>query len=252
MILTRLGNKSRIAAKIWPLFPSHTTYIEPFFGAGGMFFSKPKAPYNFVSDIDNDVFNLFQVVMHRKSEFVDVFSQMPIHEGLLQHWKKNRETDPILQACRFILLSNFTLLGKQGTLIMEGGNPRQLVLSRLDATQNALSGVRFSNRSYEKFLGQVRFRSESDRASAFVYCDPPYLSTGHRYSDGFTESDTRNLFAVLMQSGLRFAVSEFAHPVVLEMAESHGLNVIHIGERQSLKKRDTEILVTNYKTNSLF
>ena len=42
MILSRLGNKSAIADKIIQYFPSHEIYIEPFFGAGGMFFNKPK------------------------------------------------------------------------------------------------------------------------------------------------------------------------------------------------------------------
>ncbi|HBZ37548.1 MAG TPA: restriction endonuclease subunit M, partial [Balneola sp.] len=41
MILTRLGNKRALADKIIPFFPKHELYIEPFFGAGGMFFSKP-------------------------------------------------------------------------------------------------------------------------------------------------------------------------------------------------------------------
>ncbi len=38
MILRRLGNKSRIAKEVQKYFPEHTMYIEPFFGAGGMFF----------------------------------------------------------------------------------------------------------------------------------------------------------------------------------------------------------------------
>ena len=61
MILRRLGNKAKIAAKIQAYFPQHDLYIEPFFGAGGMFFNKPKAKYNIVNDLDSDVFNLFQV-----------------------------------------------------------------------------------------------------------------------------------------------------------------------------------------------
>ena len=42
MILKRLGNKKKIAKEIQKYFPEHKIYIEPFFGAGGMFFNKPK------------------------------------------------------------------------------------------------------------------------------------------------------------------------------------------------------------------
>lgn len=55
MILRRLGNKQAIAHKIIPYFPPHKIYIEPFFGAGGMFFNKPKAKYNIVNDLDRCV-----------------------------------------------------------------------------------------------------------------------------------------------------------------------------------------------------
>lgn len=66
MILRRLGNKQAIAEKIIPYFPAHKIYIEPFFGAGGMFFNKPKAKYNIVNDLDSDVFNLFDIILNRK------------------------------------------------------------------------------------------------------------------------------------------------------------------------------------------
>ena len=78
MILRRLGNKQAIAHKIIPYFPPHKTYIEPFFGAGGMFFNKPKAKYNIVNDLDSEVFNLFQVVMNQKEELEKAFYMMPI------------------------------------------------------------------------------------------------------------------------------------------------------------------------------
>ena len=76
MILRRIGNKSKLAKEIQKHFPKHDIYIEPFFGAGGMFFNKPKAKYNFLNDIDADVFNLFQVVSLRKQELEDLFFRL--------------------------------------------------------------------------------------------------------------------------------------------------------------------------------
>lgn len=85
MILRRLGSKQAIAKEIQQHFPTHKIYIEPFFGAGGMFFNKPKAKYNIVNDIDSDVFNLFQVVMNQKGELEKAFYIMPIHSDLLEY-----------------------------------------------------------------------------------------------------------------------------------------------------------------------
>ena len=111
MILKRLGNKTKIAMDIQKHFPQHSIYIEPFFGAGGMFFNKPKAKYNIVNDLDSDVFNLFQIVSTKKEELERMFFQMPIHLDLLKYWKENKETDPIRKALRFLMLSNFTFMG---------------------------------------------------------------------------------------------------------------------------------------------
>ena len=47
MILNRLGNKAKIAEKIQKQFPPHDIYMEMFFGAGGMYFNKPKSKYNY-------------------------------------------------------------------------------------------------------------------------------------------------------------------------------------------------------------
>jgi site-specific DNA-adenine methylase len=177
MILRRIGNKQGIADKIQQYFPQHTIYIEPFFGAGGMFFNKPKAKYNIVNDLDSDVFNLFQVVSNQKDELEHAFFNMPIH------------TDYSLDD-----------------------------------------------------------RGNGGRNTAFIYCDPPYLNTTDKYEmEGWKEQDVNDLFNCLIETGCKFAYSEFDHPFIIKQAETRNLNLITIGERQNLKNRRTEILITNYK-----
>ena len=90
-------------------------------------------------------------------------------------------------------------------------------------------------------------RGNGGRNTALIYCDPPYLDQTHTYQNGFTEQDAADLFDCLIETGCKFAYSEFDHPFILEQAEKRGLNVIVIGERQNLKNRRIEILVTNYK-----
>jgi len=246
MILRRLGNKTKIAKEIQSYFPPHKIYVEPFFGAGGMFFNKPKAKYNIVNDYDNDVFNLFNVVMHKKDDFIEAFIKMPIHEGLLNHWKQNKETEEILKTLRFIFLSNFTYLGKGNTMCFGTENPKNIILKNIDATQKYLENVQFANRDFRSFFEQLRERNSDD---TFIYCDPPYLKTDDNYETSFTEQNSEDLFNLLMQSKCKFAVSEFDTPFIIEQARQRNLNVIVIGERQNLKNRRTEILVTNYKNH---
>lgn len=244
LILRRLGNKKRIAKEIQSYFPDHKIYIEPFFGAGGMFFSKPKAKYNIVNDLDSDVFNLFQVVMNRKDELEKAFYMMPIHSDLLDYWKNNEETDPIMRAIRFLFLSNITIMGTGSGMRYGTENPKNVLYDNLDKTFELINDVQFSNRCFRKFFNILR---DKNFDQSFIYCDPPYLGTNDNYSNSFTESDSLDLFNCLEKTGCKWAMSEFDHPFILDQAKQRKLNVHIIGERQNLKNRRAEILITNYK-----
>ena len=251
MILRRLGNKKNIATEIQKYFPPHKIYIEPFFGAGGMFFNKPKAKYNIVNDLDSDVFNLFQVVMNQKEELEKAFYMMPIHSDLLNYWKKNLEVDPIKKALRFLFLSNFTWMGAGNSIDLGNKNKHQ-TSNFFKITFDLLSDVKFCNFDCNKFINSQQF-TKSDPNDCLIYCDPPYLGTEDNYSNSFTQEQSIELFDTLQATKCKFAMSEFDNPFILEQAEKRGLNIITIGERQNLKNRKTEILVTNYKkTLSLF
>jgi len=260
MILRRLGNKSKIAKDIQQHFPPHRIYIEPFFGAGGMFFNKPKAKYNIVNDLDSDVFNLFQVVMNQRDELEKAFYMMPIHSDLLDYWKNNQETEPIRKALRFLFLSNFLLNGTNGSIrhmVSSGAGGvkdfKDNFKNKLNLTFEFLSDVNFRNWDFRKFLGTLSFSNDgrNDEEKTFIYADPAYLDTSNNYSNSFTESDSNDLFNCLDATGCKYAYSEFNHPFILQQAKERNLNVITIGERQNLKNRRTEILVTNYQNSQL-
>jgi len=250
MILPRLGNKKKIAKEIQKYFPPHKIYIEPFFGAGGMFFNKPKAKYNIVNDLDSDVFNLFQCVMNRREELEKAFYLMPIHSDLLEYWKHNQETEPIKKALRFLLLSNFTFLGKMDCLSFGPKNPKKQFYKFFDFTFNFLENVQFNNTDFRKFFKSFEIQKNNEKIY-FIYCDPPYINTVNKYEEGFNKNDCLDLFNALNKTGVNWAYSEFNNPFILDQAKTRGLNVHIIGERQNLKNRRTEILITNYENNQL-
>ncbi len=245
MILTRPGNKRRIAGDILPHFPQHDLYIEPFFGAGGMFFSKPKARHNIVNDYDSEVYNLFKVIIDRKDELAAFWAIMPLHEDLWKYWRANQEGDPIRKAARFLLFSNFSFMGRMATMKFDRSNTWALVLQRIDQVQHQLQGVQFMNSDFRDMLHRISIRPGSHK-NAFIYCDPPYLGTKGGNYDSFSLRDTTDLFDVLQASDCRFGVSEFDHPYLLDLAHERQLRIIQIGERQNMKNRRMEILITNY------
>jgi DNA adenine methylase len=252
MILRRLGNKARIAQDIIKHFPPHRIYIEPFFGAGGIFFHKQRAKYNFLNDLDSDVYNLWNVFFNRREELIEAIELMPYHEDLFQHWRHNKETEPIRKAIRFLMLSNFGYMGKPDNLhFPDADSKTQLLnLSKKILIEKGCSFMNCDFRKVFKSLAIIEYEKRKRPESTFIYCDPPYLTTTNNYQDSFTEQDTTDLFTMCIESKAKFAISEFDNPFVLDLANKHNLNVITIGERQAMKARKTEILITNYSLNN--
>lgn len=251
MILRRNGNKSQLAHLITPHFPEHKIYIEPFFGAGGMFFNKRKAKYNFLNDLDDDVYNLFMVIKNRREELYREIELMPIHQSLMKFWKKNKEDDNLWKAVRFLFISNFTYLSKGYNVKFTADNSKDILLSRIEPTFQFMKDARFMNVDFRKVLSMISFGDESalcKRSDSFIYSDGPYFETDGWYSENSNkEQDIVDHFNMLTSSGIMFAMSEFDNELILDHATQRGLNIITIGERRNLKNRRTEILITNYE-----
>lgn len=245
MILNRLGNKRKLAALIAPYIPAHDLYIEPFFGAGGMyFFKQPVAKYNVVNDADAEVYNLFEVVRDRHEELAALFSEMPIHQRLWEKWKKTIEHDPVWRAARFLFLSNFGYMGKAQSLRFPSKHTRELILQRMPLTAARLREVDFLCCDFREVFRRI---SITNPARSFIYADPPYLGTANNYAQGFTQQDSTDLFDCLQSSGLPWIMSEFDHPFIIQQAQERGLHLVKLTERRALKATRTEVLVMNYR-----
>jgi len=247
MILRRLGNKSKIAQDIQRHFPPHTLYIEPFFGAGGMFFNKPKAKYNILNDSDEDVYNLYKVLLSNRMELETAIEKFIVHESLWNHYKKSVPECNVERALRFLFLSNFGYMGKPNSLsFVQNLNAKNVLLENIDPTFNMLQDCVFSCRDFRAMINQIKF-DVVQANNMLIYYDPPYLDT-QKYNKDFTESDSISLFDFIEKLPANQVMSEFS-PFILQQAKERGLYVHEIGERQNMKNRRTEILITNYRPN---
>lgn len=249
MILRRLGNKQKLAQKIQQHFPPHKIYIEPFFGAGGMFFNKPKAKYNYLNDLDDNVFNCFMVLMNHKDELIRYIEKIPYHKTFFNYCKTAIPKNDIEKAVYFLVLSNFGYMGKQYTLRFAASNSKQHLIDNIYNTYDYLAdnSNQFNNDDFKRFLKSFSFKDNKEKDSTLIYADPPYIDTCDNYSNSFTNQDSIDLFYCLQETGCKFAYSEFDNEFIINQARERNLNVIYIGERQNLKNRRTEILITNYQ-----
>lgn len=250
MILNRLGKKTKIAQKIQQYFPLHNTYVEPFFGAGGMYFNKPKAKYNILNDNDSNVFHLYQTLKRAPNKLVKEFMDMPKHGDLLKYCRKEKPTDPFEKTNCFLMGSNMTFLGKGSTLRYGNANERNNFKEKAKQTYDYLKDAQFMNKDFRKVIDSI---ADREKGKAFVYADPPYVGTSSNYEDkSWKPQDLDDLMGKLKNSKVKFAISEFDSPDVLRLARKHKLKVLEIGERRNLGNRRTEVLVVNYDAKQEF
>ena len=62
------GSKWSIAHEIVKCFGEHYHYVEPYFGSGAVFFSKPPSPHELINDANDLVANFFRVLRDRTEE----------------------------------------------------------------------------------------------------------------------------------------------------------------------------------------
>lgn len=252
MILRRMGNKKKLAPIIQKHMPAHDLYVEPFFGAGGMYFNKSLASHNILNDIDNDVYNLWHCYFYRKEELLEAVKITPYSMGIFKHFKTCKPKDEIEQALRFLYLSNFSLYGMMDTLHLGQCNSKNILINNFH-TLHTNENVQFSNMDFRKFLNSIHYKKEDRELRVLIYCDPPYIGTGDNYSDSFTEQDTIDLLDILAEkekkyNNFYYIVSEFKSDFILYQAGKRNLHVTEICERRNIKNRQTEIILTNYRT----
>lgn len=190
-IIPWIGGKRRLADRIFPLFPRHSCYVEPFAGGAALYFLRPvPAEVEVLNDINGDLVNLYRVVQHHLEEFVRQFkwalSSRQVFKWL-QETRPETLTD-IQRAARFYYLQQSAFGGRvdgqsYGTATTQ---PPGLNLLRIEEALSA-AHLRLSN-TYIEHLSWAECIRRYDRPHTLFYCDPPYWQTeGYGVPFGFEQ-----------------------------------------------------------------
>lgn len=222
-IIPWIGGKRRLADRIFPLFPRHSCYVEPFAGGAALYFLRPvPAEVEVLNDINGDLVNLYRVVQHHLEEFVRQFkwalSSRQVFKWL-QETRPETLTD-IQRAARFYYLQQSAFGGRvdgqsYGTATTQ---PPGLNLLRIEEALSA-AHLRLSNTYIEHLPWQDCIR-RYDREHTLFYMDPPYWQT-EGYGVPFELEQYEEMAELLGQIHGKAIVSLNDHPDIRRVFGSY-------------------------------
>lgn len=187
------GGKTRLLNKLLPYLPeSISDYHEPFLGSGAVFFAVREriSGTAYLSDLNDELINIWSVVQSRPTDFLAAISQYHYRNGEEEYYKIRSEQpeDSLDRAARFFFLNQTAWNGlwrvnRWGVFNVPWGarSFRGIDQEALLSVQSALKGAVLEKKDFRETLNKVK-------SGGFVYLDPPYLpiSDTSKFS-GYTE-----------------------------------------------------------------
>lgn len=180
------GGKGHLASWIVSHLPPHTTYVEPYGGAGAVLFTKQPAPIEVWNDLHGDLTNLFGVIRsdgyeRLQAEASAILHSRPEYEHAVDLLASD-ERDPHKRALAFFVAMNQGFGGTYPTLgrwskskgqRLSGGMGNNTAqwwrkVGFIDSWHERLASVQIENRDA---LDVMR---DYDGPTTTHYLDPPY------------------------------------------------------------------------------
>lgn len=221
-VLKYPGGKGNIVGELVKLVPGHKTYLEPFFGAGTLFFTKEPSKIETINDIDGDIVNLFSVIQNNPKELAARVLVTPYSRDIYNNANKPKRGKSDIDRAIDLLVRCWMGFGSRGASCKVGfktdvaGRESMYALwdwyklpERVIEAAERLRKVQIENRPA---VDLVRAYNNKD---TFMYLDPPYLfetrrrSCGNQYTHEMTDKDHEELLNIILQSKANIMISGY-------------------------------------------
>jgi len=265
-----IGGKSKLVKLILRLIPKHKTYVEPFIGAGWVFWSKTPSEVEVINDLDGRLIKFYEGLReiddlkkvidkygwaYRKDE-QEVRAMFDRAKKIIE--RPNHDIDEFVWA--FLFVNKFSYAGR---MFNSTFNPRRFkdcirpycgittLLKDFHKINKRLKNTVIMNEDWSVPTKQY------DSADTFFYFDPPYVGTS---DDSFTDSDyktrskapsPKGIFKILSGLNGKFILSYDDHPSVLKYIDKYGFYSMFVELDYEVRKIDRnkkvrEVIVSNF------
>lgn len=207
-VLKYPGSKWSTANWIISTFPKHHSYVEPYFGSGAVFFTKPSSNIETINDLDDDIPNLFNCIRDNGTELARVITMTPYSRSLYDLSFETVPTEPMEKARQFLIRCwqghGFRTNGyKVGWKNDVQGRENMYAVSNwyrlpewIMQIADRLRQVQIENKPALEVIKRFNY------PKVLIYVDPPYLLStraAKQYKHEMTEQDHVELLEILLQ-----------------------------------------------------
>lgn len=212
------GSKFRSAQWIISHFPSHHSYLEPFFGSGGVFFNKPISNIETINDLDGDVVNLFKVIRSKPQELAKEIFSIPYARNIFDEAFEMKSKNDLETAVNFLIRCNmgygFRTTGeKNGFKTDIQGRERNYAVRYWNGLPEKIMevAIRLKNAQIEN-RDAVDLIRRYNYPNVLIYADPPYVLNTRfqkQYKHEFSDEDHLRLLEALKQHKGKVIISGY-------------------------------------------
>lgn len=251
--ITYWGGKQSLAARILTLIPPHTTYVEPFFGGGAVFFQKAKSHVEVVNDLNRFVVNFYQQARDNfpalQKRIRATLHSRSLHDDARVMYQHPHLFSDLDRAWAFFVLCNQGYSGKIGTWgygIAAPGSEKKAKNDRENFADDIRERLEQVQIECTDALRIIRFR---DRAETFFYLDPPYHNANMGHYGGYTAADFEALLQACAGMEGKFLLSSYPSDLLESYTAANGWHTLSLDMMLAAspkKGRKTEVLTANF------
>lgn len=222
------GGKTNLAERIVDVLPPHQHYVEPFAGSLAVLLAKPRAHFETVNDLDEDLVTFWRVLRERGDELAAVCALTPHSRAEHTASFDLAVPDELERARRvWVRLSQGRggMLRKTGWRFFRDATRRtgsmpwtlNTYVERLWEATERLAGVSLECRPALQLIADY-----GQHPSVCLYVDPPYLGSTRGWGSQYRhemrgEDEHRELAAALLECDASVVLSGYASPLYDEL-----------------------------------
>lgn len=261
-VLKYAGSKWSTSSWIISNFPvdyEKMTYLDPFFGSGGVFFNKNRSKIETINDLDGNVVNLFKVIREYPEELSKLIEFTPWSR---QEYRESYEmTGDSLEDARRFLVRCWQAIGTKTSDITGWSNnikPTDAGKSRWCRLEPTIKETALRLKSEKLNIVQIenisaiKLIKTYNRPYVFIYCDPPYvLSTRSKriYKCEMSDDEHIELLTTLKEHSGPVMISGYMNDIYSEMLK--GWTVKTKKSNCEKGKSATEVIWMNYESGQI-